>query len=74
MRLIKLYGKEDIEKIVRQESDKIFRKLDKYSRDELRKIVNETKKVFYETNKEIKNLKIKLNDIEKIMERYENKY
>lgn len=67
MRLIKLYGKEDMEKIVKQESDKIVRRLDKSSKRELRQIV-------YETNKELSALRVKLNDIEKIMERYENKY
>ncbi len=67
MRLIKLYGKEDMEKIVKQESDKIVRRLDKSSKRELKQIV-------YETNKELSALRVKLNDIEKIMERYENKY
>jgi hypothetical protein len=67
MRLIKLYGKEDMEKIVKQESDKIVRRLDKSSKRELRQIV-------YETNKELSALRVKMNDIEKIMERYENKY
>lgn len=67
MRLIKWYGKEDMEKIVKQESDKIVRRLDKSSKRELRQIV-------YETNKELSALRVKLNDIEKIMERYENKY
>jgi hypothetical protein len=67
MRLIKLYGKEDMEKIVKQERDKIVRRLDKSSKRELKQIV-------YETNKELSALRVKLNDIEKIMERYENKY
>ncbi len=67
MRLIKWYGKEDMEKIVKQESDKIVRRLDKSSKRELRQIV-------YETNKELSALRVKMNDIEKIMERYENKY
>lgn len=70
MRLIKLYGKEDMEKIVKQESDKIVRRLDKSSKRELRQIV-------YETNKELSALRIKMNDIERIMEnviKYEHKY
>jgi len=56
-----------MEKIVKQESDKIVRRLDKSSKRELRQIV-------YETNKELSALRVKMNDIEKIMERYENKY
>ncbi len=61
MKLIKIYGKEDLKFMGREKVAMLERKLNK-------KVKLEVRKSFAELNKDMTSLRIKLNDIEKIME------
>ena len=61
MKLVKIYGKEDLRNIDREKLAKLERRIDF-------KINSEMKKFIVAINKDMTALRVKMNDVEKIME------